>query len=117
MSFRCRDRTFVLRILMAGIVAVLPLRILEDVSSALRALLLCTRESTLSLIGQVLYQLPDPVLSMEEKETFRNRFHSLNVQECDRSFLHVLDDLANVCRRNRVVRQTAQSALVPESYI
>lgn len=102
---------------MAGIVGVLPSRLLDDVSQTLRSLLLSTKDQGLGWLSHVLMLLPDRVLAQDEKSKFLESFSSSEVQKSQRSFLRIVDDLADVCRRSRIVRQAAQTALTPETYL
>ena len=102
---------------MAGVVGGLPLRVLDDVGRTLRSILVAAKDSAVAWISQILAKLPNAVLSSQEKATFVENVRSDEVHKSERTFQRLIDDFADICRRSRVVRQAAQSALIPEGYV
>ena len=109
--------TLFCRVLMAGVVGGLPLRVLDDVGRTLRSIHIAAKDTAVTWISQILAKLPNAVLSSQEKATFVESVRSDEVQKSERTFQRLIDDFADICRRSRVVRQAAQSALIPEGYV
>ena len=102
---------------MAGVAGALPLRALEDVSQAMRALVEFAADRSLEWISLAFGLLPEGVLSPDEKSAFLTGAGSNEVMKSERLFLRAIDDLADVYRRSRIVRQAAQTALVPDTHV
>jgi len=104
------------RLLMAGVVGALPLRVLDDISEALLAIVRASKQQGYIWMTHALNLLPDHVETAEEKSQFLSSISGPEVQEARKKFLRAVDDFADIGRRSRIAREAALSALSPDSY-
>jgi len=102
-----------MRLLLAGIVGMLPTSRLPDVAAALAAVLLALGQQGLSLMAEQLALLPDSTVAQNDKSQLLGAAAATSQGNGVRGLEAAVDEFGDLCRRTKRVRQAAQAALIP----
>lgn len=104
---------------MTGVVGALPSSRVRDVGDVLASLLQLVQAQGLHWLTAAVSKLPDVAVTAADRDNFMARAVALvngsgmDTEADDEAFIQGLEDLAELCRRNRRAQTAAQQALLP----
>ncbi|KAI7846036.1 hypothetical protein COHA_000403 [Chlorella ohadii] len=105
------------RLVLAGAVGALPTNRLAELTDVLYAVLKVTNQNGLQWVGEALAGIPDEAATSADKQRFMTACQQVVAgglsQRDERVLQQAVDELSELCRRNRRAAQLAQRALLP----
>jgi transportin-3 len=105
------------RLVLAGAVGALPTNRLAELTDVLYAVLKVTNQNGLQWVGEALAGIPDEAATSSDKQRFMTACQQVVAgglsQRDERVLQQAVDELSELCRRNRRSAQLAQRALLP----
>ncbi|EFN54933.1 hypothetical protein CHLNCDRAFT_134668 [Chlorella variabilis] len=105
------------RLVLAGVTGALPTNRLAELADVLYALLKVTNQNGLQWVGEALAAIPDDAATSGDKQRFMGACQKVVADGMtvnnERLVQQGVDELSELCRRNRRAAQLAQRALLP----